>query len=151
MSPSGLLFSATLRIIPQDDIIHSHLSQLALQHIERIRDLIHNSSILNSKMTYWVYILKCSDNSYYTGVTNNLERRISEHELGEDIKAYTYKRRPVKLVYYEEFNEILDAIDAEKQIKGWRREKKEALIKDQYEKLPELSKRYKKYQRKMPH
>tara|TARA_R110001592_G_scaffold36893_2_gene123616 strand:+ start:8224 stop:8571 length:348 start_codon:yes stop_codon:yes gene_type:complete len=88
---------------------------------------------------YFVYILKCSDNSYYTGITNNLERRIIEHQEGLDKKAYTFKRRSIKLAYFESFNEINYAIEWEKKIKGWSRKKKECLINDNFEKLKELS------------
>lgn len=88
---------------------------------------------------YYIYILKCNDNSYYTGVTNNLEKRIIEHKEGIDKKAYTFKRRPLKLVYFETFNEINYAIEIEKKIKGWSRKKKECLINDNFEKLKELS------------
>lgn len=89
---------------------------------------------------YFVYILLCSDNSYYTGVTNNLERRIYEHENGLDPSSYTFKRRPLKLVFHEMFYDINQAIAFEKQIKGWRRAKKEAIINGDWHLLPELSK-----------
>ena len=88
---------------------------------------------------YFVYILRCADNSYYTGVTNDLDRRLFEHKEGLDKKAYTYKRRPVHLVFTIDFKSIDQAIAFEKQIKGWNREKKEALINDEWEKLPELA------------
>lgn len=88
---------------------------------------------------YYVYILLCSDNSYYTGVTNNLERRLYEHEHGLDPGSYTFKRRPVTLVFHEMFNDIVQAIAFEKQIKGWKRAKKEAIIKGDWHLLPELS------------
>ena len=87
---------------------------------------------------YFVYILKCSDDSYYTGVTNNLERRIYEHQSGI-IKGYTSKRLPVKLVYSEKFHDINDVIKSEKQIKGWSRKKKEALIAGNFDLLVKLS------------
>ena len=93
---------------------------------------------------YFVYILLCSDNSYYTGVTNNIDKRLYEHESGLDPKSYTYKRRPLKLVFQESFSEITQAIAFEKQVKGWRRAKKEALINGDWHLLPELSERYKK-------
>lgn len=93
-------------------------------------------------MIYTVYILKCSDQSYYVGVTNNIESRLVEHNSGLNRKAYTYSRRPVALVYTEHFGAISDAIAFEKQIKGWRREKKEALIAGDFERLPELSRNY---------
>lgn len=89
---------------------------------------------------YFVYILKCSDNSYYTGVTNDLERRLIEHQDGINKEAYTHNRRPVSLVFYTDFNDINQAIAFEKQVKGWNRKKKEALINDEWEKLPELAK-----------
>jgi putative endonuclease len=55
---------------------------------------------------YYVYIVKCSDNSYYTGFTNDLERRINEHNGGVNPASYTHIRRPVKLVFYNEFNDV---------------------------------------------
>ena len=88
-------------------------------------------------MYYYTYIVKCSDGSYYTGVTNNLQRRINEHESGLDPKCYTYKRRPIELVYSEYFFDIRYAIDREKQIKRWSRKKKEALITENMSKLNE--------------
>ncbi|MDA8214354.1 MAG: GIY-YIG nuclease family protein [Nitrospiraceae bacterium] len=90
--------------------------------------------------SYYVYILQCSDGSYYTGVTNNVERRLYEHQEGLIDGCYTHNKRPVKLVYMEEFSDVLDAISREKQIKGWSRKKKEALIAGDFEKLVELAK-----------
>lgn len=91
--------------------------------------------------TYYVYILKCSDESYYTGITSNLEKRLFEHQEGKHTEGYTYKRRPVTLVYYAEFSDVGKAIDVEKQIKKWSRLKKKALINGDYEKLPNLAKK----------
>lgn len=88
---------------------------------------------------FFVYIVKCSDNSYYTGVTSNLEQRITEHNNGK-YTGYTSQRLPVILVYSNMFNNADDAIRAENQIKGWSRAKKEALIEGDFEKLKELSK-----------
>ena len=88
---------------------------------------------------YFVYIVKCSYGSYYTGVTSNLEKRIAEHNSGI-IKGYTSKRLPVKLVYSNIFHNVNDAIRAEKQIKVWTRAKKEALIRGDFEALINLSK-----------
>ena len=82
-----------------------------------------------------VYILKCADDSYYTGVTNNLERRILEHQNGINKTAYTHPRRPIKLVWYSESMDANQAIELEKQIKGWSRKKKEALINQEWDKL----------------
>jgi len=89
---------------------------------------------------YHVYILRCSDNSYYTGITNNIGRRLIEHQLGENLRCYTYKRRPVQLVFNEVFNDVNQAIAFEKQVKGWRREKKDAIINGNWDLLPELAK-----------
>ena len=90
--------------------------------------------------TYWVYILKCSDGSYYTGSTSNIEKRVSEHQQGS-ILGYTYKRRPVELVFSEFFDDVYNAISAERQIKGWSRAKKEALIRADFELLKKLAKK----------
>jgi putative endonuclease len=88
---------------------------------------------------YFVYIVKCPDEKFYTGVTSNLERRIREHNSGI-IKGYTTNRLPVKLVYSNRFRDVRDAIKAEKQIKGWSRAKKVALIQSNFELLVKLSK-----------
>lgn len=88
----------------------------------------------------FVYILECSDKSYYTGVTNDIERRLTEHNEGTDKESYTFKRRPVKLVFHTVFNDPLQAIQFEKQLKGWSRKKKEAIINGNSDSLPELSK-----------
>ena len=85
-----------------------------------------------------MYILKCADESYYTGSTINLERRLVEHQSGEGAN-HTKKRLPVELVYFEEFNRIDLAFYREKQIQKWRREKKEALILSKPFVLPQLS------------
>lgn len=89
---------------------------------------------------YYVYIVKCSDNSYYTGFTNDLERRINEHNDGLNPESYTYTRKPVELFFYHEFNDVNQAIRFEKQVKGWSRKKKEAIINDNWDLLPMLSK-----------
>ncbi len=91
---------------------------------------------------YYVYILRCSDNSYYTGVTNNIEKRLAEHNSEGSTTSYTFKRRPAQLVYCQQFNDIKQAIELEKQIKGWTRRKKEALINEDWEQLKRLSKNY---------
>ena len=88
---------------------------------------------------YHVYILKCSDHSYYTGVTSELEKRFLEHQTGKHPESYTYKRRPVELVFQQEFKDVNEAIAFEKQVKGWSRKKKEAIINNNWESLKELS------------
>jgi predicted GIY-YIG superfamily endonuclease len=77
-------------------------------------------------VSFWVYILCCSDGSYYTGHTENLEIRVARHQAGE-IAGYTQKKLPVELVFSEEFSSRDDAFIRERQIKGWSRKKKEAL------------------------
>lgn len=85
-----------------------------------------------------MYILECSDGSYYTGSTNNLERRLNEHQTGKGAN-HTKKHSPVKLIYFEEYQRVETAFYREKQVQGWGRNKKEALIRGEYQKLPELS------------
>jgi predicted GIY-YIG superfamily endonuclease len=87
----------------------------------------------------WVYILKCSDGSYYTGSAIDLEKRVAEHMAGT-YDGYTSKRLPVKLVFSCEMQTIFDAFLRERQIKGWTRRKKEALIKGEWNKPIEYSK-----------
>ena len=79
-------------------------------------------------MMGWVYILKCSDGTYYTGSTIDLKQRISEHKSGNGAN-YTKKRLPIELVYFEEHTRIDSAYQREKQIQNWSKKKKEALIK----------------------
>ncbi|WP_291000467.1 GIY-YIG nuclease family protein [Hoeflea sp.] len=89
-----------------------------------------------------VYILRCADGSYYTGLTKQaVEARVWEHNNLPSETSYTAKRRPVELVFSETYDLITDAIARERQIKGWSRRKKEALIALNYEGLPELSRR----------
>ena len=89
----------------------------------------------------YVYILKCADNSYYTGVTSDLEKRIFQHNTAFYLDCYTASRRPLTLAFYAEFTDITLAIEMEKQIKKWSRAKKEALINDNYDALPNLAKK----------
>lgn len=88
-----------------------------------------------------MYILECSDGSYYTGSTKDLELRLAQHQAGEGAN-HTKKRLPVKLVYYEEYQRIDEAFYREKQVQGWSRKKKEALIKGEFDILPELAMAY---------
>jgi putative endonuclease len=89
----------------------------------------------------YVYILKCSDNTYYTGVTSNLESRIMKHNSGFYPNSYTASRRPLSLAFYCEFTDINLAIETEKQIKNWSKAKKEALINEEYDSLINLAKK----------
>ncbi len=89
-------------------------------------------------MKGFIYILECADGSYYTGSTKHLEKRIAQHQAGEGAN-HTKKHLPVKLVYYEEHDRIDYAFYREKQIQGWSRKKKEALINSERSKLNKLS------------
>jgi predicted GIY-YIG superfamily endonuclease len=82
--------------------------------------------------TAYAYMLECSDGSYYVGCTTTLEQRVSQHQSGE-LRGYTLKRRPVILVWYQEFSDIQQAILCERKLKGWSRAKKEALIRGDWE------------------
>ncbi|MDO8751776.1 MAG: GIY-YIG nuclease family protein [Dehalococcoidia bacterium] len=90
-------------------------------------------------MSFYVYILQCSDGSYYTGHTDNLEQRIAAHQRGE-ISGYTAVRRPVKLVFVQDFPSREEAFQVERQVKGWARQKKEALIQHNWDRLRQLAK-----------
>ncbi len=78
-------------------------------------------------MSFYVYILRCVDYSYYVGHTDDLESRLAQHRAGE-VSGYTQGRRPVRLVFSEEFPTRQEALAAERQLKGWSRAKKEAMI-----------------------
>jgi putative endonuclease len=97
-------------------------------------------------MKAYMYILECADGSYYTGSTTDLERRLAQHQAGVGAN-HTKKRLPVKLVYYEEFARIDEAFNREKQIQGWSRKKKEALINGTPELLPKLALNYTQFPR----
>jgi len=87
----------------------------------------------------FAYMLRCSDGSYYVGSTTNLELRLAQHQTG-DGAAYTRRRRPVKLVWFEEFSRVDQAFAREKQVQGWSHRKREALITGDHHALPTLSK-----------
>jgi putative endonuclease len=93
-------------------------------------------------MGAYVYMLRCADGSYYVGSAtgNDLTRRMQEHEIGA-YRGYTFTRRPVQLVWSEHFDRITDAIAVERQIKGWTRAKKEALIKGDWDTIQMLARR----------
>lgn len=88
---------------------------------------------------YYVYILLCSDGLTYTGVTNNLSRRMEEHNKGLNKTCFTYKRRPLKLIFNQEFNDVEQAIFFEKKIKKWSAKKKLALANKEYDLLQLLA------------
>ena len=89
-------------------------------------------------MPFYAYILKCSDGSYYNGSTPNMELRLAEHVNGVEPSAYTFSRRPVELVWCQEFATHDDAFRAEHQIKGWSRAKKEALIRNDWQGIHQI-------------
>jgi len=91
-----------------------------------------------------MYILECADGSYYTGSTWNLEKRLWEHNNGQGAN-HTKKRLPVKLVFCEPYDRVEDAFLREKQVQGWSRRKKQALIEENYEKLSEYARNYTQY------
>jgi putative endonuclease len=91
-----------------------------------------------------VYILLCSDGSYYTGITRReVEERASEHAQGLDPTCYTFPRRSVSLVFSASFDRVDEAVSFERQVKGWSRAKKQALIRGDYDALSTLAARRK--------
>ncbi|MHA8052435.1 GIY-YIG nuclease family protein [Aquirufa sp. OSTEICH-129A] len=92
-------------------------------------------------MIGYMYILRCSDDSFYCGSTKNLEKRLKKHQMGRGAN-HTKNRLPVTLIYFEIFPRIDLAFNREKQVQRWRREKKEALINGNVYLLPKLSKAY---------
>ncbi len=88
----------------------------------------------------YVYILKCADGSYYTGSTGDLETRITQHQTGYFEKSYTSSRLPVELIWYQEYPIMHDAFVCERQIKGWTRAKKEALIRGDLDAIHDIVK-----------
>jgi len=103
--------------------------------------------MLAAGMSAFVYILRCADGSYYVGsARGSLEHRIAEHHTG-NFCGYTKRRRPVVLVFAQEFDRITDAIAAERQIKGWSRAKKEALIEGDFDALRVLARNHTQYPR----
>jgi predicted GIY-YIG superfamily endonuclease len=95
---------------------------------------------------FWVYILHCADNSYYTGHTDNLRQRVAQHHIGT-IEGYTSTRLPVALAYSQEFTTREEALTAELQIKGWSRKKKEALMRDDWKEINRLARGKHRHQR----
>jgi tRNA/rRNA methyltransferase len=91
-------------------------------------------------VSFHTYMLRCSDDSYYVGHTDNLEQRVAAHQAGQ-LPGYTYTRRPVELVWSEAFSTREEALAAEQQLKGWRREKKEALIRGDWARVSDLARK----------
>lgn len=97
-------------------------------------------------MTFWAYMLRCADGSYYVGHTDELERRIAAHVSGE-IPGYTATRRPLVLIWSQEFASREEALASEMQIKGWSRAKKEALIRADWSEINRLGRGKHRHQR----
>lgn len=97
---------------------------------------------------FWVYILRCADDSYYTGHTDNLEKRFDEHQSGI-IDCYTFSRRPVTLLWWQESTSREEAIAAELKIKGWSRKKKEAMMRGDWAAVNLLGRGKHQHQRKL--
>lgn len=91
-------------------------------------------------MSFWIYIIRCADNSYYTGHTDNLENRLAQHHLGLIKGCYTFNRRPLECVFTQNFTSRIEAISSEQQIKGWSRKKKEAMIRGDWQEVSKLAK-----------
>ena len=89
----------------------------------------------------WTYLLRCADNSFYVGSTRDPEARLEQHSVGHD-DAYTATRRPVQLVWAQEFEHIEDAWAAERQIHGWGRARKQALTDGRITDLKALARNY---------
>jgi predicted GIY-YIG superfamily endonuclease len=89
---------------------------------------------------FYVYILKCGDDSYYVGHTDDIEKRIAEHELNT-YDCYTSTRLPVKVMYIQTFATRGEALDSERQLKKWSRKKKDALIEEDWSKVSLLAKK----------
>lgn len=90
-------------------------------------------------MTHYVYILRCSDDSFYVGSSHDIEQRVKAHNDGK-ATSFTRSRRSVSLVYSEECKSKVLALHRERQIKKWSRAKKEAIISEDIERLKQLSK-----------
>ena len=89
--------------------------------------------------SYFVYILKCSDGLTYTGITNDISRRLEEHQNGLNKNCFTFKRRPLELIFHQEFNDVNQAIYFEKKIKKWSGKKKLALANENFDLLEILA------------
>ena len=90
-------------------------------------------------MAFWVCILRCADGSYYTGHTDNLETRTREHDSGAMTSCYTFRRRPLQLVFSQGFPTRAEALASERRIKGWSRKKKEAMVRGDWAEVSRLA------------
>jgi putative endonuclease len=122
-----LLVNATATVPPE--LVEGSLS--------KILGLINTGS---NTMSFWVYILKCKDDSYYTGHTDNLGQRVNQHQYGYFSTCYTASRLPVELVFSQPFASREEALISERRIKGWSRKKKEAMIRGDWGEVSRLAK-----------
>ena len=97
-------------------------------------------------VSFWVYMLRCGDGSYYTGHTDDLEHRLHQHQAGT-FGGYTLFRKPLSLVYSCAFPSREEALQAERQIKGWGRKKKEAMLREDWAAVNRLSRGKHRHQR----
>jgi putative endonuclease len=104
--------------------------------------MVPRATASESRGSWYVYILRCADSSLYVGFAQNVDERVKIHNLGQGA-AFTFKRRPLRLVYSENLGSLAQAVHREQQIKRWTRAKKEALIANELQKLKHLSKRRK--------
>jgi putative endonuclease len=87
----------------------------------------------------WVYILRCSDNSYYVGCALDLAKRLAQHQAAT-YNGYTARRRPVELIWFQEYADLGEALRLEQRLKKWSRAKKEAFMAGDFQRLHELAK-----------
>ncbi len=97
-------------------------------------------------MSFWAYILRCADGTYYTGHSDDLERRVSQHHGGAFPDCYTFRRRPLEVMWVQEFPERIEALEAERKIKGWSQAKKEGLIRGDWAAVHRLAVRRKSFE-----
>ena len=90
-------------------------------------------------MSFWVYMLRCADGSYYTGHTDNLEFRIAQHLAGAIPGCYTFSRRPLECVFSQDLVTREEALVSERRIKGWNRKKKQAMIRGDWDEVSRLA------------
>ncbi len=89
--------------------------------------------------TYYVYLLKCADGSYFSGITNDIDRKLKEHCLGQKSGCWTYSRRPLKLVFLTSSDDPGWALDLDKRIKKWKRSRKRTVVSETFDAFPGLS------------
>lgn len=107
------------------------------------REQRHRKALPETCLMFWVYILRCADGTYYTGHTDNLQKRVAEHHVGA-FEGYTSRRKPVELVFSQMMPAREDAFFAEMRIKKWSKSKKEALIRGDWEAIRHLAKKPKR-------